>query len=92
MLNMKNYIEPNGASLTVDVKDNVLTGEKAKEDIEKLITKMELENRGVILFYSASGPMVTVRIKGESEKIQDFYDALKNDGKYRIIRKISLAY
>lgn len=92
MLNTQDYIETNGASLTVDIKDIFLTGEEAQKNIKDLILKMELEDKNVILSHPTSGPRITVRVKGEAKKIQAFCDAILNDGKYCIIRKISLAY
>jgi len=92
MHRVNDYIETNGASLTVDVNDESLTGEEAKQNIKDLITKMELEDKGVILSHSASRARITVRVKGESKNIDNFQNAILENGQYCITRRVSLAY
>ena len=92
MQNVADYIETNGASLTVDVQDVTFSGEEAKRDIEGLIVQMELEDRGVILSHSTSHARITVRVKGDPKKIQDLHDAISKNEKYVMARRISLAY
>lgn len=92
MLNAQDFIETNGASLTVDVKNIDLTGEEAKKKIKELITRMELEEKGLILSRSARIPRITIRVKGDSKKIQELHDAISKDSNYCVMRKISLAY
>lgn len=92
MLNTHDFIETNGASLTVDIKNIDLTGEEAKKKIKELIAKMELEDKGLILSHSALISRITIRVKGDSKKIEELHNAISKDSNYCVMRKISLAY
>lgn len=92
MPNEMDFIVANGASLTVDVSDICYSGEEAKKHVKKLIKRMELEEKDVILSNSGFRSRITIRIKGDSKKIENFLNTILKDNRFCVIKKISLAF
>lgn len=79
------FVEVNGASLTFGVNDMTVTGESAKEQIEKIIENMGIDAQDVLLYYCSRLPRITVRVKGQSAKIQDFENAITGTNKFCVL-------
>ena len=90
MQNMQDFIETNGASLTIDVKDLCLTGENAKQCIEEMIKKNGLTKIKVILSHGMSLPRITARVTGDLKNIKGLEEDILQTEKFSVIGNKSL--